>query len=197
MPPRIRLATPDDAEQVLAIYSPYCQTPTSFELEPPSLDEMRQRLNKILARYPWLVCDRAGEIWGYAYACSHRERAAYGWSVDTSVYCQPQRQRAGVGRGLYTSLFGLLRLQGYVNAYAGVTLPNPGSVGLHQAMGFQPVGVYSQVGYKCGAWHDVGWYQLLLQPRPPGPAPPLPVSAVGTTPEWQAAMDAGLALLRG
>lgn len=197
MPPLIRLATPDDAGQVLAIYGPYCHTPTSFELEPPSLEEMRQRLSKILAQYPWLVCGVASEVWGYAYACAHRERAAYRWSVDTAVYCRPQRQRRGVGRGLYTSLFGLLRLQGYINAYAGVTLPNPASVGLHEAMGFRPVGVYSQVGYKCGAWHDVAWYELLLQPRPAEPFPPQPVAAVRGTAEWQAAMDAGLPLLCG
>lgn len=143
VPPQIRLATPDDVQQVLAIYAPYCHTPTSFELEPPTADEMRQRLGKVLAQYPWLVCDVAGEVWGYAYASAHRERPAYGWSVDTSVYCHAHRQRHGVGRGLYTSLGGLLRLLGYVNAYAGVTLPNPASVGLHEAMGFRPVGVYT------------------------------------------------------
>ena len=126
---------------------------------------MRGRLAKVLEPYPWLVCEDGGEVLGYVYATQHRERAAYRWSVDTSVYVRQGRQRRGVGRALYTSLLAVLPLQGYVNAYAGATLPNPASVGLHEAMGFQPVGVYRQVGFKYGAWHDVAWFQRPLQPR--------------------------------
>jgi phosphinothricin acetyltransferase len=193
MPPLIRLATLADAEQVQAIYSPHCSTPTSFELAPPSVAEMRGRLAKVLEQYPWLVCEDRGEILGYAYAGPHRERAAYRWSVDTSAYVA--RLRCGIGRALYTSLFALLRLQGFINAYAGVTLPNPSSVCLHEAMGFQPVGVYRQVGYKCGAWHDVAWYQLLLQPRPLEPALPKALNEVRHSAEWDAALSAGVLLL--
>src|SRR5262245_56612730 len=117
MPPSIRLATPDDAEQVQAIYAPYCHTPISFEMEPPSVEEMRGRLLKVLAQYPWLVYEDGGEVLGYVYATQHRERAAYRWSVDTTVYVRQNRQRRGVGRALYTSLLAVLPLLGFVNAY--------------------------------------------------------------------------------
>ena len=196
MPPSLRLATLADAEQILAIYGPYCSTPISFEAGPPSLDEMRQRLEKLLEGYPWLVCADGGALLGYVCACPHRDRAAYRWSVDTTVYIHPQRQRSGVGRALYTSLLALLPLQGYVNACAGVALPNPASVGLHEAMGFEPVGVYCQVGFKCGAWHDVAWYQRLLQARPAQPQAPKPLREVRETAAWASALNAGLPLLR-
>jgi phosphinothricin acetyltransferase len=195
MPPTIRLATLDDAEPVQVIYAPYCDTPISFELEPPSVEEMRGRLAKVLGQYPWLVCEDGGEVLGYAYAAQHRERAAYRWSVDTTVYVRQGRQRRGVGRALYTSLLAVLPLQGYVNAYAGVTLPNPASVGLHEALGFQPVGVYTQVGFKCGAWHDVAWYQRPLQPRPVEPPPPRALEEVRHTAAWREALSGGLRLL--
>jgi L-amino acid N-acyltransferase YncA len=196
MPPMIRLATQDDAEEAQAIYAPYCHTPISFETEPPSVEEMRGRLAKVLGQYPWLVCEEGGEVLGYVYATQHRERAAYRWSVDTTVYVRQGRQRRGVGRALYTSLLAVLPLQGYVNAYAGVTLPNPASVGLHEAMGFQPVGVYRQVGFKCGAWHDVAWFQRPLQPRPDEPRPPMQFEEVRHTAEWVEALYLGLRLLR-
>jgi phosphinothricin acetyltransferase len=192
MPLSLRLATTDDADQVRDVYAPYCQTPISFELEPPSVDEMHRRMSAVLDQNAWLVCADVGMIVGYAYAAPHRERAAYRWSVDTSVYIHERHHRRGIGRALYTSLFQLLRHQGYVNAYAGVTLPNPGSVGLHEALGFTPVGVYTQVGYKYGAWHDVGWYQLLLQPRTLEPRPPRPLADVYGTSDWHSAIAAGV-----
>ncbi len=196
MPPIIRLAKPDDAERVRAIYAPYCFTPISFELEPPSVEEMRGRLAKVFGQYPWLLCEDGGEVLSYVYATQHRERAAYRWSADTAVYVQQGRQRRGIGRALYTSLLAMLPLQGYVNAYAGVTLPNPASVGLHEAMGFQPVGVYRQVGFKSGVWHDVTWFQRLLQPRPDEPSPPKRLDEVRHTAEWGEALNGGLRLLR-
>jgi phosphinothricin acetyltransferase len=195
MPPTIRLATPDDAEQVQAIYAPSCFTPISFETGPPSVEEVRGRLAKVLGPYPWLVCEEGQEVLGYAYATQHRERAAYRWSVDTTIYVRQGRQRRGVGRALYSSLFAVLPLQGYTNAYAGVTLPNPASVGLHTAMGFEPVGVYRQVGFKNGAWHDVAWFQRPLRPRPGEPPPPTPLEEVRHTAEWREALHAGLRLL--
>jgi L-amino acid N-acyltransferase YncA len=197
MPPTIRLATPDDAEQVLAVYAPYCHTPISFETEPPSAEEVRGRLAKVLGPYPWLLCEGGGEVLGYAYATRHRERAAYRWSVDTSVYVRQGRQRRGVGRALYTSLLAVLPLQGYVNAYAGVTLPNPASLGLHRAMGFEPVGVYERVGFKNGAWHDVAWFQRPLRPRPDEPPPPTRLEEVRHTSAWDEALSGGLRLLGG
>jgi phosphinothricin acetyltransferase len=188
MPPRLRIANLDDAEQVQAIYAPYCLTPISFELEPPGVEEMRQRMMKILALYPWLVCDDGGEILGYVYACPHRERPAYCWSVDTTVYIHPRRKRLGLGRNLYSALFQLLVLQGFYNAYAGVTLPNPASVGLHEALGFGRIAVYRQVGYKCGAWHDVAWFERFLQARPPEPQPPRTWREVQDSEGWTAAL---------
>ena len=192
MPPTIRLATPDDARQVQEIYAPYCATPISFEMDAPTIEEMRGRLAKVLGQYPWLLCEDGGEILGYVYATQHRERAAYRWSVDTTVYVRQRSQRRGIGRALYTSLLAVLPLQGYVNAYAGVTLPNPASVGLHEALGFQPVGVYRQVGFKCGAWHDVAWFQRPLQPWPEEPPAPKRLEEVRHTAEWVEALGRGL-----
>jgi phosphinothricin acetyltransferase len=162
----IRFARTDDAAALAAVYSPYvASTPTSFEIEPPSADEMGRRSAAVQASLPWLVCEVDGRVRGYAYASRHHERAAYQWSCDSGVYVAPDFRRHGVGRALYTVLFALLRLQGYRAVHAGITLPNPASVGLHEAFGFQPVGVYPRVGYKLGAWHDVGWWQLELWPR--------------------------------
>jgi phosphinothricin acetyltransferase len=191
MPAQFRLATPNDAPQVQSIYAPYCQTPISFEADAPSVDEMRARIVKTLETLPWLVCVQDDDVLGYVYASAYRERAAYRWSVDTTVYIHEQRQRRGLGRALYTALFEILRLQGYVNAYAGVTLPNPGSVRLHESMGFEKVGVYRHVGYKYGTWHDVGWYEKLLQPLPPEPAFPKPLGEVVSSPEFELAIQAG------
>jgi L-amino acid N-acyltransferase YncA len=194
----IRLATEHDAEQIQGIYAPFCGegSSVSFEVEPPPVEVMRRRIAKTLEQYPWLVCDDHGEVLGYVYAGTHRERAAYRWSVDVTVYVRDGRRRSGVGRALYTSLFEALKLQGYYNAYAGTTLPNPGSVGLHRAMGFEPVGVYRGVGYKGGAWHDVAWWQLSLRERDATPRPPESVQAIRHSEGWDAALAAGLPLLR-
>lgn len=193
----IRLATAGDAGPVAAIYAPNVTgSIISFESEPPDAEEMRRRIEGTLERYPWLVCERGGRVLGYAYAGAHGSRAAYQWSVDVSVYVHGEAHRTGVGRALYTSLFAALRLQGFYNAFAGATLPNPGSVGLHEAMGFRPVGVYRKVGYKMGAWHDVGWWHLPLRERVPDPAPPADLPSVLGSGEWEAALGAGLPLLR-
>ena len=173
--PLIRTAQPDDATAVAAIYAPYVAAHfTSFELEPPGAPEMAQRMERTLARFPWLVAQRDGLVVGYAYASTHRERLAYQWCVDVAVYLDRAAQGQGIGRQLYQELFGLLRRQGYVNAYAGIALPNEASVRLHEVMGFRLIGVYEQTGHKLGAWRDVGWWQLMLQPRPGQPSPPVP-----------------------
>lgn len=169
----IRFACADDARAVQAIYAPVVShTPISFETTPPSLEEMSQRIEQTLKNFPWLVCEDSGEVRGYAYASQHRARVAYQWSVDVSVYIHEDSRRQGIGRKLYTALFELLRRQGFYNVYAGITLPNPGSVALHEAMGMRPLGVYQKVGYKLGTWYDVGWWQGLLQSHdidPPAP----------------------------
>jgi phosphinothricin acetyltransferase len=189
----IRLAAVDDAESFLEIYGPFCRdTPVSFETQAPTVAEMRQRIAKTLTSFPWIVCADADVVLGYAYASRHREREAYMWSVDVSVYVRDGYRRLGLGRVLYTSLFAVLRLQGFHNALAGTTLPNPGSVGLHQAMGFQPIGVYPNIGFKCGAWHDVAWWQLPLREPVKLPDAPLSFQAVRESPDWPAAIMAGL-----
>ena len=196
-PSSIRLATERDAEEIAAIYAPnVTDSIISFELEPPSAEEMRRRIEVTLERYPWLVCERRGRVLGYSYAGAHGSRAAYRWSVDVSVYVHEEAHRTGVGRALYTSLFAALDLQGFYNAYAGATLPNPASVGLHESVGFRPVGVYRGVGYKLGAWHDVGWWHLPLRERGADPDPPAELSAVLGFQEWDAALASGLPFLQ-
>jgi phosphinothricin acetyltransferase len=193
----IRLATANDAEQIQAIYAPYIlHTAISFELEPPTVEEMRQRIVDLLPHWPWLVCEHGGKILGYVYASRHRSRAAYQWSTDVSVYIDEQCHRLGIGRALYSSLFAILALQGFYNAYAGITLPNSASVGLHEALGFQPIGVYRAVGFKFEAWHDVGWWQLVLQTHTIPLDPPKELKTVCTLPQWETAVARGLSLLR-
>jgi phosphinothricin acetyltransferase len=190
----IRLATPADAAAIAAIYAPYCETSAiSFETAPPSAEEMARRMAAVGAQRPWLVLDDSGAVVGYAYAGPHNERAAYQWSVSTAIYVSRAHQRRGVGRALYTSLFELLRYLGYFRATAGITLPNAASVGLHEAFGFTLVGVYRDIGFKLGAWHDVAWYEAGVQPLTADPAPPRSISVVHGGPEWGAAVAKGIA----
>jgi phosphinothricin acetyltransferase len=197
MTPVIRLATPDDAAGVQAIYAPIVRdTEISFELDPPTAADMRQRIIKIQKRHCWLVCEHAGEVLGYAYASRHHERWAYQWSVNLSIYIHEAARHHGLGRALHTSLFEVLRLQGYYMAYAGITLPNPASVGLHEKMGFTAVGVYKNSGYKFGQWWDVGYWQRELQPLVAPPQPPVTIDVARRSRQWDAALAAGLPLLR-
>ena len=172
----LRVATPADAAAIAAIYAPIIRdTVTSFEIVEVSAGEMRRRLDTTLALHPWLVADATGTVLGYAYATRHRSRAAYNWSVDVSVYLGDQARRRGLGRALYVALLDLLAAQGYASAFAGITLPNDASVGLHRSLGFAPVGVYRAVGWKHGAWRDVQWWQRrLADDAPPSPPVPLP-----------------------
>lgn len=197
MKPLLRLANEQDASAIRAIYAPFCEdSVTSFELAPPTVEEMQARIFKITEHHPWLVCVRGGEVCGYASAGIHRERAAYRWSVDVAVYIGEGQRRTGMGRALYTALFGILVRQGYFKAYAGVTLPNPASVGLHEAMGFTPVGIYRGVGHKLGAWRDVGWWQMALQAERAEPSEPCSVRVIEASNDLQNALDAGAKLLR-
>ena len=193
----IGLATGHDADQIAAIYAPVVRnTAISFELEPPTIQEMEQRIQQTLRQFPWLVCEQANVILGYVYASPHRARPAYQWSVDTTVYVHHAYRGHAVGRALYTALLKVLPLQGYYNAYAGIALPNAASVGLHEAVGFEAVGVYHHVGYKLGQWHDVGWWQVGLQAHVTTPTAPLPLSAVQDTAAWHNNVSAGLPFLR-
>ncbi|HET9597880.1 MAG TPA: arsinothricin resistance N-acetyltransferase ArsN1 family B [Anaeromyxobacteraceae bacterium] len=191
---RIRLAVPSDGAELAAIYRPVvASTAISFETEPPDGREMVRRVEAALAFAPWLVACSGPEVLGYAYAARHRDRAAYRWCVDVSVYVGEGQRRGGVGRALYTSLLALLRLQGFFAAHAGITLPNAPSVGLHEALGFRPIGVYPAVGWKLGAWRDVGWWQLELRERRGPPAPTLSVEDLRRSPAFEGALLAGLA----
>jgi L-amino acid N-acyltransferase YncA len=195
--PDIRLARESDAEAVAAIYRPWVEgTAVSFEVEAPGRDEMARRILASGSYAPWLICEGSDGVWGYAYASRHRDRAAYQWSVDVAVYVRADRQRRGVGQSVYQSLFALLRLQGFAAAHAGITLPNGASVGLHEALGFRRIGIYPAVGFKLGAWHDVGWWQLRLRETPEKPTQPIPVASAQRRPDWDAALGTGLAFLR-
>ncbi len=169
----IRFAAETDATQILDIYAPIVtDTAISFEEVPPSRPEMAGRIRNTLELYPWLTCEEAGRVLGYAYAAGFRSRPAYQWSVEVTAYVRPEAQRKGVGSALYTCLLEILRIQGVINALAGIALPNDASVALHERFGFRPVGVLQDVGFKLMQWHDVEWWALRIQqPRDPPDAP--------------------------
>jgi phosphinothricin acetyltransferase len=170
----IRLAREDDAAQIAAIYAPIVAgTWISFEEVPPDEAEMRRRIAGLAGVFPFLCFEREGRVAGYAYASAHRERPAYRWSVDVSAYVHENDRRSGVARSLYENLFALLSRQGYHNAFAGITLPNDASVGLHRSLGFFDVARYRNVGYKCGAWRDTVWLQRELLPPVGAPGEPI------------------------
>ncbi|HVT28125.1 MAG TPA: GNAT family N-acetyltransferase, partial [Lacipirellulaceae bacterium] len=156
-------------------YAPYCEsTCVSFETVAPSIDQLRERIERITVGYPWLIGEIDDQIAGYVYASQYRDRAAYRWAAEVAVYIATAHHRRGLGRALYDSLFSILRQQGYFRALAGISLPNAASVGLHEHLGFRPAGAFRGVGYKCNRWVDVGWWQLDLQVErrdPPDPRP--------------------------
>ncbi|WP_122088351.1 GNAT family N-acetyltransferase [Halalkalicoccus subterraneus] len=174
----LRPATAEDAPEIARIYAPFVEdSAVSFETHPPAEAEIGTRIATTTEHHPWLVCEADGIV-GYASAGAHRDREAYRWSADVSVYVDPAHHRRGIARGLYGALFALLREQGFVTAYAGIALPNPASTGFHESAGFEPVGTYRGVGYKNGSWHDVRWYEKRLCERPADPDPPTPYPAL-------------------
>ncbi len=176
----IRIATTDDSESILKIYGPYIEnTSYTFETEVPSIDSFKERIISCLQNWPWLVCEIDGGIAGYAYGARHRERAAYQWSLESSVYIHDDYQRRGVARALYTALINILRLQGFRNLYAGINLPNDKSVSFHEKLGFEYFATYKNVGYKLGRWKNVGWWQLQLNEYSMEPEPPTKFPGIG------------------
>lgn len=192
MSAKIRLATPSDAAQILEIYAPQVRaTAVSFELEPPTTEAMAARIAGVTSLLPWLVLEDAGTVLGYAYATQFNERAAYAWSVDVAVYVRETARRRGVASALYVALFETLRLSGVRNAVAIIALPNPASVALHEALGFRLVGRYPHIGYKLGAWRDVGHWLLSLAEDLESPVPPDFCALAGTA-GLEGALAAGL-----
>jgi len=168
----IRLVQEADAEEILGIYEPYVSgTAITFECEIPSVDEFGNRMKEISADYPYIVCMSNEKIVGYAYAHTQRERAAYQWNAELSVYINQNYQRRGMGKILYGALIEILKLQNVRNVYGVVTFPNENSERLHEYFGFKKLGVFNNTGYKSGAWHDVMWFEKTigdydLQPKP-------------------------------
>ncbi len=192
-----RLATIADAASIAAIYAPFCSDASvvSFETTAPDATELAARIANTTRQYPWLVAETPdGTIAGYVYATSHRERAAYRWSVNVTAYLHENFRGRGLGKKLYAALFALLRAQGYYGAFAGVTLPNPASIALHRSLGFTLVGTYRNVGFKAGAWRNVSWFHLELQPLAPAPAEPRPVTTLIGTAAWREALNASPSL---
>jgi L-amino acid N-acyltransferase YncA len=170
----IRLAKTEDAAGILSIYAPYIEsTSFTFETEVPSVKEFAERIRTYLLNWPWLVCEIDGKIAGYAYATRHRERTAYQWCTESSVYIHDDDQRAGIARALYSSLFEILKKQGFRNVYAVINLPNDRSVDFHESCGFKYFATYEKVGYKLGKWKNVGWWRLIINEFGDEPAAPV------------------------
>ncbi|HYQ78440.1 MAG TPA: GNAT family N-acetyltransferase [Solirubrobacterales bacterium] len=169
----IRDADPDsDAAACAAIYAPHVEgSAVSFEERAPDAGEMAARIARYGSSHAWLVAEREGQVVGYAYATAFNERPAYRWSASVSVYVAAEARGVGVGRALYEALFARLRERGFRTACAGITLPNEASVGLHESLGFEQVGLNRGIGWKHGAWRDVGWFQLELAAPGEGPPP--------------------------
>ena len=178
----IRSATTDDTGPILKIYAPYIEnTSYTFETEVPTVDSFKERISSYLKNWPWLVCELDGVIAGYAYGTRHRERVAYQWSIESSVYVHDDYQRMGVARALYTALINILKLQGFRNLYAVINLPNDKSVSFHEKLGFEYFATYKNVGYKLGRWKNVGWWQLQLNEYSLEPEPPMNFSTLDIT----------------
>ncbi len=170
---KVRAATQADAAACAAIYAPYVtDTAITFEVEPPTVEQMAARITAAERTHAWLVLENLdeGRVVGYAYAGPFKERPAYRFSCEVSVYLETGLRRSGGGRALYEALFPRLADRGFHTAVAGMTLPNEASAGLHRAVGFEPVGTYRRIGWKHGRWHDVAWMQRMLTEATAPPA---------------------------
>ena len=173
MAPSIRLATVRDAGAIAAIYRPYVeQSRISFEEDAPDADEIARRLESPV--HPWLVVEEDGRVLGYASTSPMRSRPAYRWSVESGIYLDPVAHGCGLGRRLLGAHLELLEGQGFVTVIAGIALPNPASVALHERLGFALSGIERGVGFKLGEWVDVGRWQRDLAPRSAAPREPAP-----------------------
>lgn len=177
---KIRFATANDAASCAEIYRPFVDgSAVSFEMVPPDAAEMARRIDKLWPTHPWIVAEEDGVVLGYAYGSPYRERKAYQWAVEVTVYLADAARGRGLGRKLYQVLVDLLIRQGFTKAYGGVTLPNPASAALHEAAGFAPFAVYRDIGFKNGQWHDVGWWERDLASAQTSPSEPRLLTELG------------------
>jgi len=192
MTPAIRTARDEDAAAIHAIYAPHItEGVATFETVLPGVDAMRERIRARLPHSPWLVWDEGGEVLAYAYAGRFRERAAYDWIAETSIYVHAGAQRRGIARRLYATLLETMHLQGLTQAVGVITLPNPVSTGMHESMGFTPAGIWRQSGYKLGQWWDVGVWQKQLQPAVNPPSAITPFGSLAQQAPLQALFERG------
>jgi phosphinothricin acetyltransferase len=186
----IRRVENADAAEILAIYEPYVlSTAITFEYDVPTVEEIKKRIADHTAEYPWLVCTFDDKVIGYAYAHRHRPRAAYQWSPESSIYLSKDFHGKGIARVLYSTLFSILRLQGHVNVFAGVLIPNDRSERLHRSLGFEHIGDFRNVGYKLGSWHTVRWFQLQFREHLLNPPMPKPIGEVASNKEYREILD--------
>ena len=171
----VRAAAPEDAEQLLEIYTPFVISEdsslsnVSFELAAPDVEEFRQRIQDISKQFPYLVGEVNGQILGYVYCHPYRERLAYQWAVEVTIYLASAGQGKGLGRLLYETMEKLLCLQGVTMAYSCITVGNDHSIKMHEALGYRLIGTFTNSGYKNGQWLDTVWLEKQLQPCPKQP----------------------------
>ena len=194
----LRIAKKEDTNSILEIYRPYIESsPVSFETSVPAVSDFWKRIKHILEENPFLVCEIDAQIAGYAYAGTHRKRASYRWTKEVSVYVHPDFRRRGIAKGLYKALIQVLKIQGVHSILAGITLPNAQSIQFHQALGFQKIGTYTDVGYKFGQWHSVSWWELINQNRKTIPVSNLKYwSEVYGTDAWEHAIQEGIVQIK-
>ena len=174
-----RVVQPKDTQEILSIYQPYVEhTAISFEYTTPDWTAFAHRIESISREYPYIVCEQDQHVIGYAYAHRLMEREAYQWDAELSVYIHPDFLRCGIGSALYGAVIEILQMQNICNVYAGVTAPNEKSEKLHQALGFNILGTYHRTGYKCGAWHDVIWFEKSICNKPSPPKPFMPIHQI-------------------
>lgn len=173
----VRRADIADAEALLGIYTPYVtDTPITFEFEPPALEEFRGRMLGIMERYPYLAAEADGQIAGYCYASQFKNRDAYEWAVETTIYIKAEFKGQGIGRALYEKLENILCRQGILNLNACIAYPHPESIAFHEKMGYQTVAHFHKCGYKLGAWYDMVWMEKILKEHPDKPEPVIAAS---------------------
>ena len=182
LPVNIRLVKEADYAGMLEVYKPnVLNTAITFEYEVPSIEEYAKRINNIVTHYPCLVCEQNGVIAGFAYAGLFRVKDAYQWSTESTIYVSENFQKKGIARALYDALLSVLELQGFVNVYGAVTIPNPASERLHSSVGFAEIGLFEKIGFKHGKWHDLKWYEMYLVEHPKNPVPPVSINYIKET----------------